>query len=86
MTTQPVASRRDPVTGADIPDYICALNTAVALSISALDIMPTKLRTSEAVVVGIEQHLDMMSEMLPDDILLQARSLCFHIRNMVEDV
>lgn len=85
VTPTTVASRLDPVTGADVPEYVVALSTAVALAVSAMDETPMMYRTSEGIMIHIEGNLALMASVLPEDTLRQARSLCFHLRNQVEE-
>ena len=84
--TQSVDTRLDPVTGAEVPEYVVALSTAVALAIAAMDGSPRRYRNSEGIMSHIEGNLNLLTGTLPEDTMRQARSLCFHLRNQMEDI
>ena len=79
-------ARLDPVTGRNVDESVVALMTSTALAIAQVDDLPAECRTSEAVIGMVEKHLLLLSYTLPDEILLTARSLCFHMRNQMEGV
>ena len=74
----------DPVTGLEVEEHVVALMTSTALAMAKLGELPMECRTSEASMGMVEEHLMLLSYTLPDEILLPARSLCFHMRNQME--
>ena len=60
--------------------------TSMALAIAKVDELPAECRISEVVMGMVEEHLVLLSYTLPDEIMLPARSLCFHMRNQMEGV